>query len=122
MGTVTVGLHPVGALQWGLQGCADVTGTGGACLQAPPVYRASLNLSRQPLVIWLLMKGENWKGLSSERFAQERHWHRTHPTRGCSHYTCAACLLLAPDSGACSQSAFHQRGERLFQQRISPCI
>ena len=78
-----------------------------ACLQAPPGYGASLNLSRQPLVIWLLMKGKKWKGLSSERFARECHWHCTHPTRGCSQHMHAACLLPAPDSGACSQSAFH---------------
>lgn len=90
-----------------MQGCTGVTCTGRACLQAPPGYGASLNSSSQPLVIWLLMKGKNWKGLSSERFAWECHWHCTHPTRGCSQHVCAACLLPACNSGACSQFAFH---------------
>lgn len=106
MDAVAAGLQPVGALQGCLQGCTGVTHRRRASLQAPPGYGASLNLSRQPLVIWLLMKGKNWKGLSSERSARECHWHRTHPTRGRSQHMHAACLLPAPDSGACSQSAF----------------
>lgn len=107
MDAVIAGLHPGAALQWWLQGGTGVARTERACLQAPPGYGASLNLSSQPLVIWLLMKGKNWKGLSSERFARECHWHRTRPTRGCGQHMHAARLLPAPDAGACSQSAFH---------------
>lgn len=86
MDTLIAGLHPAGALQWCLQGCPGVTHTERARLQAPPGHGASLNLSSQPLVIWLLMKGRNWKGLSSEGFARECHWHRTRPPRGRSQH------------------------------------
>lgn len=94
MDTVIAGLHPGGAPQWCLEGCAGVPYTGRTSLQAPPGYTASLNLSCQPLVIWLLMKGKNWKGLSSERFARECHWHRTHPPRGCSQHVLRASSQL----------------------------
>lgn len=83
---------PRGALRRSLQGCTGATSTGKASLQAPPGCGALLRLSRQPLVIWLLIKGKNWKGLSSARFAQGAAGTvPTLPVAAAS--TCAALLL-----------------------------
>lgn len=109
MGTAVAGLHPSCALRWCLQGCTGVICTERTCLQAPPKYRAQLNLSRQPPATWLLMKdGYTGRGFHLRR-AWECHWHRAHSVQGCSQHTPCASQLLAWGSPRAS----HLPGEKV---------
>lgn len=107
-------------LPWCLQGSTGVTRTERTRLQAPPGYRAQLNLSRQPPVIWFLMKGGYWKKLSSETcpgvpLAPYSPCAGLQPAR-------ASCVPPpAPGSGMQPARASPASGEQLHQQTASLC-